>query len=69
MALKTPEMKACIENSFATDGCFRQMRSSEMQLATQLREAPIEEIAAIIQNIKIAEFVEELAATSDSDSE
>ena len=73
LALKTPEMKACIQNSFAVDGCFRQMRSPEMQLAAgiarALEEAHVEENVAIIENVELAEFVEELAAVSGTDTD
>ena len=62
-ALKTPEMKVCIRNSFANDGCFSQMRSSEMQQNCQIKgTAILEEFPAPPEGVEDAENVEEVNA-------
>ena len=55
LALKTPEMKACIQKSFATDGCFTMMRSDEMQQSIQL-----DATLPIAEGVKDDENVEEM---------
>lgn len=68
LALKTPEMKACIRKSFANDGLFTQMRSPEMQLMLQMEGAALaEEDPAIEEGIENDEMVEEVDADSDAD--
>ena len=50
IALTTPEMKLCIQKSFADDGHFTIMRSDDMLLAMQLEvslavESPLVTVA------------------------
>ena len=68
LALKTPEMKACIRKSFASDGFFTEMRSSEMQLMVQMEVATLAEEDPDIEGIENDEIVEELDAESDVDA-
>jgi hypothetical protein len=65
LALTTPEMRECIKNSFARDGCFEQMRSAQMQLTAQTEEVHI----VICDAVEDDESVEELGANSDVDSD
>lgn len=70
LALKTPEMRTCIQNSFANDGRFALMRSPEMQQNAQiddtviLQEAPEgleEDIFAEELNIEMVAITDEMA--------
>ena len=69
LALKTPEMKACIQNAFAVDGCFRAMRSPEMQLIAHLDQAHIVDDSAVIEGVEADENFQELAADSGADTD
>lgn len=67
-ALKTPEMKTCIQNSFASDGCFSIMRSDEMQLAAQFDTTQfVDNSAAIEEGVENNENIENLDFVSDDD--
>ena len=60
-ALKTPEMKACIQKSFATDGCFEIMRSDEMQPAVQFETTQfVDNSVAIVDGVENNEDVDNL---------
>lgn len=68
-ALKTPEMKACIQKSFATDGCFEIMRSDEMQLAVQFETTQfVDNSVAIVEGVENNEDVDNLGFVSDDGS-
>ena len=69
LALTTPEMRECIKNSFARNGCFEQMRSAQMQLIAQMEEVHIVDEPVIDEAVEEDEFVEELGAISDVDSD
>jgi hypothetical protein len=69
LALTTPEMRECIKNSFARDGCFEQMRSAQMQLIAQMEEVHIVDEPVIYDAVEDDESVEELGANSDVDSD
>lgn len=66
-ALKTPEMKTCIQNAFASDGCFQIMRSDEVQLAIQLEAAIFTEDPLAVNDVESDENVEELGLVSDNE--
>ena len=54
-------MKACIQKSFATDGCFAMMRSDVMQQSIQL-DATLPDVPspAIAEGVEDDENVEEM---------
>ena len=60
-------MKECIRKSFANNGFFNVMRSSEMQLTVQMGGATLAEEDPAIEGIENDEMVEELDADSDAD--
>ena len=62
LALKTPEMKACIQKSFSDDGFFGIMRSDEMQQPMRVEfPLPDEDLMAIADGVENDENIEELA--------
>jgi hypothetical protein len=70
LALKTPEMKACIQKSFANDGFFTLMRSDDMQLAAQLQvNLAVVDSPAISDEVENDENVEEVDYDANIDGE
>jgi hypothetical protein len=68
LALKTPEMRACIQDSFANAGFFTAMRSDEMQQAMELQANQLDDNdQAIDEGHENEENVEELGFTSDAE--
>ena len=68
LALKTPEMRECIRTCFANDGCFGQMRSTEVQLAAQMECTDMIADAAVnVEEEEDDKSVEELAYATDLD--
>ena len=68
-ALKTPEMRTCIQNSFATDGCFSTMRSDDMQLAMQLDSTQfVDNSVAVAEGVENNENADEMGFISDDES-
>ena len=62
LALKTPEMKACMQKSFCNDGFFGIMRSDEMQQPMRVEfPLPDEDLMAIADGVENDENIEELA--------
>ena len=66
-ALKTPEMKTCIQNLFASDGCFTIMWSDEVQHPLRLVVAEFDQDLFAIMDDEIDEIIEELGLVTDTD--
>lgn len=62
LALKTPEMRTCIQNSFANDGCFALMRSLEMQQNAQIDGTIILQEHPVPEGVEEDEIEEEINA-------
>ena len=70
LALKTPEMKLCIQKSFADNGFFTIMRSDDMQLAMQLEVSlAVENPLVIVADDEDDENIEEFNFADDSEDE
>ena len=70
LALKTPEMKLCIQKSFADDGLFTIVRSDDMQLAIQLEVSlAVESPLFIVAEVENDENIEDFNFASDSENE
>ena len=70
LALKTPEMKLCVQKSFDDDGFFTIMRSDDMQLAMQLEVSlAVENPLVIVADDEDDENIEEFNFADDSEDE
>ena len=71
LALKTPEMRECIQNCFARDGGWAEMRSPERQLIAQMEAVHIliEPVPVVLEGNENDEYAEELGAQSGDDSD